>query len=75
MNRERGINHEQKDAVQQLFESNSWPWNVEVTDVCDTESTTLSASLDKPHPFCIQIVLISKLLSLDIRQNSLSATQ
>ena len=30
----RGINHEQKGAVQYLFESNSWPWNVEVTDVC-----------------------------------------
>ena len=30
----RGINDEQKDAVQQLFESNGWPWNVEVTDVC-----------------------------------------
>ena len=30
----RGINHEQKGAVQHLFESNSWPWNVEVTDVC-----------------------------------------
>ena len=29
-----GINGEQKDAVQQLFESNGWPWNVEVTDVC-----------------------------------------
>ena len=30
----RGIHREQKDAVQQLFESNGWPWNVEVTDVC-----------------------------------------
>ena len=30
----RGINREQKDTVQQLFESNGWPWTVEVTDVC-----------------------------------------
>ena len=29
-----GHNCEQKDAVLQLFESNSWPWNVEVTSVC-----------------------------------------
>ena len=36
-----GHNHEQKDAVQQQFKSNSWPWNVEVTDVCETESTML----------------------------------
>ena len=42
----RGINHEQKDAVQQLFESNGWPWNVEVTDVCKTESTAHSSRLD-----------------------------
>ena len=42
----RGINHEQKDAVQQLFESNGWPWNVEVTDVCETESTAHSSRLD-----------------------------
>ena len=42
----RGINDEQKDAVQQLFESNGWPWNVEVTDVCKTESTAHSSRLD-----------------------------
>ena len=42
----RGINHEQKDAVQQLFESNGWPWNVEMTDVCETESTAHSSRLD-----------------------------
>ena len=38
----KGINHEQKDAVQQLFES----MNVEVTDVCKTESTAHSSQLD-----------------------------
>ena len=27
------INREQQDAVQQLFETNGWPWNAEVTDV------------------------------------------
>ena len=48
---QRGINLEQKDAVQQLFESNSWPWNAEVTDVCETEGTGLSTSLDKFPPF------------------------
>ena len=42
----RGINHEQKDAVKQPFESNGWPWNVEVTDVCKTESTAHSSRLD-----------------------------
>ena len=47
----RGISCEQKDAVQQLFESNRWPWNVEVTDVCETESTALPTSRDKPRPF------------------------
>ena len=47
----RDINCEQKDAVQQLFENNGWPWNVEVTDVCETESTALSMSLAKPRPF------------------------
>ena len=47
----RGINREQKDAVQQLFESNGWPWNFEVTDIeCETESTALSMSLAKPCP-------------------------
>ena len=39
-------NHEQKDAVQQLFESNGWPWTVEVTDVCKTESTAHFSWLD-----------------------------
>ena len=42
----RGINHEQKDAGQQLFESNGWPWTGEVTDVCETESTAHSSRLD-----------------------------
>ena len=42
----RGINREQKDAVQQLFESNGWPWTVEVTDVCKTDSTAHSSRLD-----------------------------
>ena len=70
------INHEQMDAVQQVFESNSWPRNVEVTDVCETESTALSTSLDKPwSPISIQIVFASKLLNLEIRHNSLSSTQ
>ena len=55
----RGINREQKDAVQQFFKSNGWPWNGEVTDVCETESTALSTSLDKPRPF------VFKLSSLD----------
>ena len=32
----RGINHEQKDTVQHLFENNGWPWNVKVTDMCET---------------------------------------
>ena len=54
----RGINHKQKDAVQQLFESSGWPWNVEVTNVCETESTVLS--------ICFQMVLASNLLSLKI---------
>ena len=45
----RGIIREQKDAVQQLFESNGWPWNAEVTDVCEAESTALCTSLDNPH--------------------------
>ena len=40
----RGINREQKDTVWQLFERNGWPWNVEVTDMCETESTALSTS-------------------------------
>ena len=34
----RGVNCEQRDSVPQLFESNGWPGNVEVTDTCDTES-------------------------------------
>ena len=46
----RGQNQEEKDAVLQLFESNGWPWNVEVTDVCETESTALAMLLDKPCP-------------------------
>ena len=65
----RGINCEQKDAVQQLLESNGWPGNVEVTDVCETESTALSLSLDKPRPFYSNCP--SK---LKIRQNSHSST-
>ena len=51
----RGINHEQKDVVLQLFESNGWPWNVELTDVCETESIALSMSLDKPSPFAFKL--------------------
>ena len=39
----------------QLSESNSRPWNIEVTDVYDTESPALSASLDKPHPFVFKL--------------------
>jgi len=66
----------EKDAVQRLFQSNSQPWNVEVTDVCEIESTALSTSLDKPRlPICIQIVFASKHLNLEIRHNSLSSTQ
>ena len=49
-----GINRQQKDAVQQLFESNGWPWNVEVTSVCETESTALTMSVDKPRPFVVK---------------------
>lgn len=45
----KGINHEQKDAVQQLFERNGWPWNVEVTDVCGTESSASSKLDDVPR--------------------------
>ena len=51
----RGINCEWRDEVQQLFESNGWPWNVEVTDVCETESTALSTSLDKPRPYVFKL--------------------
>ena len=49
----RGINREQKDAVQRQFESNGWPWNAEVTDVCVKLKTQrcISTSLDKPRPF------------------------
>ena len=50
-----GINREQKDAVQQLFENNGWPWNVEVTDVRETESTALSTPLDKTRPFVFKM--------------------
>ena len=46
------------DAVQQLFESNGWPWNAEITDVCETESTVLSTSLDKPCPFAFRLSLL-----------------
>ena len=69
-----GNNREQEDAARQLFESNGWPWDVEVTYVCETESTALSVTRQAP-PICIQIILTSKLLSLEIRQNSLSSTQ
>ena len=51
----RDINSEQKDTVQQLFESNSWPWNVELTNAHETESTALSASLEKPRPFVFKL--------------------
>ena len=51
----RGINREQKDVVQQLFESNGWPRNVEVADVCETESTALSTSLNKTRPFVFRL--------------------
>ena len=37
------------------FESNGWFSNVEVTDVGETESTTLSTSLDKPHQFAFKL--------------------
>ena len=48
-------NREQKDAVQQLFESNGWPWNFEVSDVCETENTALPTSLNKPRPFVFRL--------------------
>ena len=64
----RGIKHEQKDAVQQLSECNGWLWNVEVTDVCETKGTALSMSTP-------QALTKLKLLSLEVRQNSLSSTQ
>ena len=54
----RGINCEQRVSVPQLFESNGWPRNVEVTDMCDTESAALSVSLDKPCPFVIKLSLL-----------------
>ena len=28
------------------FKSNGWPWNVEMTDVCEAESTAHSSRLD-----------------------------
>ena len=56
-----GHNFEQEDAVLQLFESNSWPWNVEVTNVCETESTALSTSLDKPCPFVFKLSSLESL--------------
>ena len=37
----RSINREKKDTVQLLLESNGWPWNVEETDVCETEHSTV----------------------------------
>ena len=49
---------EQKDTARQLFESNGWLWNGEATDVCKTESTTLSTSLDKPRPFVFRLSLL-----------------
>ena len=52
------MNTVQKNTVQQLFESNRWPWNVKVTDVCKTESTTLSTSPDKFHPFVFSLSLL-----------------
>ena len=62
----RGISRKQKDTIQQLFESNGWPWNVEVTDVCETESIALHVHFTRlAPPFCIQIVLTSELLSLE----------
>ena len=54
----RGVSCEQKHSVPQPFESIGWPRNVEVTDVCDTESTVLSVSLDKPCPFVIKLSLL-----------------
>ena len=51
----RDINHEWKEAVQQLFESNGWPWNAEVTNMCETESTALSTTLDKPRSFVLKL--------------------
>ena len=42
----KGINREQKDAIQQLFQSNGWPWTVEMTDVCETDSTAHSSRID-----------------------------
>ena len=61
----RGISRKQKDTIQQLFESNGWPWNVEVTDVCETEGIALHVHVTRlAPPFCIQIVLTSELLSL-----------
>ena len=53
-----GINLEDKDAIRQLFESNGWPGNVQATDVCGTESTALSTSLDKPCPFVLKLSLL-----------------
>ena len=40
---------------QQLFESNGWSLNVEVTDVCETQRTALSTSLDKLRPFVFKL--------------------
>ena len=36
-------------------DSNGWTWNVEVTDVCETQSIALATSLDKPRPFVFKL--------------------
>ena len=52
----RGIHREQKDAVQQLFESNGWLGMLKWPMWCETESTALSTSLEEER--CCHIDLL-----------------
>ena len=61
-----GIHREQKDAVQQLFDSKAVPWNGEGTDVCGTKSIALYTSLDKPRPFVFKLFSRQSFLILEI---------
>ena len=47
-----------------MFESSGWPWNVEVTKMCETESTALSMSPDKPRPFVFKLSLLQSFWAL-----------
>ena len=52
----RGIHREQKDAVQQMFESNGWRGMLKWAMWCETESTALSTSLEEEN--CCHICLL-----------------